>query len=157
MAKKRKKRYRSRPPWMGSFIPKIPKLGVLSEDSDEIPLTGLINGRKASDLEERVARALRRMRVRFLYQEEVKVPGSLSGRGKQVDFLIWSPVKGIIPLEVDGIFHEMFLSEAQDVFRDSQINGIFAKLGIGKITRVKHFDLASQSMTDIRIAEVVNG
>lgn len=98
MAKVRSFRFKVR---QSAFRPSLPSRPSLSPPEIE-RLTGQVRGMEASEPEERLARALDRARIPYLFRYVVGAPKGLPG-WKEVDFL--AVRSGIVyPIEVDTAF-----------------------------------------------------
>lgn len=120
--------------------------GEVSQPNDDEGLTGFVQGKPASDLEERIARALYKRRKRFEFQVEVFTRLSRPDDGRNVDFI----VDGVQPVEPDGfIGHYRTISQkGNDYVRELQLNEAFRKMGLRPLIRVPYFKLQTQEMTD---------
>lgn len=121
----------------------VNRLGQLSSSSDEIPLTGWVHGKKASDLEERVYRGakifgLTDQQIRF------KVPFStMLPFAKELDFVFEFGV--FQPVAVDGpMGHTTSAEIGRDEYREALLNPEFAKIGWLPLVRIKWFDISTQ-------------
>ena len=93
----------------------------------EEEFTNFVNGQKASDIEERMARALRTIGREFSFQIEVPITGKF--HAKLVDYLAFSG--GLIyPIEVYGeIGHATSAQKAADNDREAELNQTFRRNG----------------------------
>jgi hypothetical protein len=123
---------------------------------DPKPLTGFVNGMRASDLEERFARGLRGAGLRFRFQYLVSVVDSLPGKEKVVDFLV---EKGFFyPIEIDGLIaHHTAAQKGKDLVREILLNDKFKQRGIYPIQRVKWWQLETQEMANRIVRELFGG
>jgi hypothetical protein len=118
-------------------------------------LTGWVNGKNASDIEERFAKALRAKRVDFKFRVDVRTAISIPGRDREIDFLIdlggrWRAV------EVDGeIGHKNMGQKSRDVVREIYINESLRKEGILPIARVHWRKLQNQEMAARAVLELL--
>lgn len=127
-----------------------------SENPDEEPLTGVVQGLEASDIEERFARAHYQLKVDFRFQWYVHTAVGIPGEDKQVDFL--TDFSGTqIAFEIDGeIGHKTIEQQEYDDFRDALVNEQLARMGILPIVRVPWFDLETQEQTNQTFKELIN-
>jgi hypothetical protein len=123
---------------------------------DPIPLTGFVQGRKASDIEERFARALERSGLKFLFQARVSVMESVPGQDKLVDFMVDAGNR--YPIEIDGpIAHRTAAQKGKDLIREILLNHTFLRRGIMPIRRVKWWQLEIQSLANRLVGELFGG
>lgn len=124
----------------------LDRLERLSVKADEIPLTGFVNGLKASDLEERVARALRMLNVEFGFQVPFETSGSLPGQEKNVDFVVQAGGM-FIPIAVDGkIGHNTSAQKGKDSVRETLLNEVFKRYGLRPLVRIKWDQVDTQAL-----------
>jgi len=143
---KRAYQYRARKKRRAAFIKN--RLSTPDVSADPVPLTGLLGGKPATDLEERFGRALQTFGLEFMFQMGVATPHSPPGVKKVVDFVVLS--KGIFhPIEVDGqIGHRTSGQRGEDAIREMLLNMTFAKWGYLPLQRVKWYELETQEMAD---------
>ena len=132
------------------------RLEKISPLADPQPLTGFVNGVRASDLEERFARGLSRAGLHFKFQYPVIVVGCLPGVEKHVDFLV---EKGYFyPIEIDGLIaHHTTAQKGKDLVREVLLNQEFIRRGIHTIQRVKWWQLETQEMADRIVRDLFGG
>lgn len=109
-------------------------------------LTGIVRGKKASDLEERFARALSKYRVRFDYQVLVMTAISVPHQEKEVDFIV-----GRQPVNVHGYighFHTIG-QRSKDIIRDLHVNEALMPLGFMPIITITAKELGRQEDADM--------
>jgi len=112
--------------------------------TDDEQLTGWVNGVKASDLEERFARALRNAKLDFSFQVEFSTAVSLVGEEKQVDFVVSNGLQ--FPVDINGsIGHTSSAQRAKDSVRETLLNEIFARRGMQPLQVVWWYDLEDQN------------
>lgn len=100
------------------FNPPAPSRPSLVSTAPEEALTGYVNDMKASAAEERLAKALDKANIYYLFRYTVGAPRGLPG-WKELDFLI--STKGLIyALEVDSAFTHQGKANA-DVLHDAII------------------------------------
>jgi hypothetical protein len=135
---------------------RLNRLPRLSAAPDSPPLTGLVQEKSATDIEERVARALYKLQVPFRFQVVVPVLGSLPGRGKVIDFLLGTRVYQ--PLEVDGpLWHTHAAEKGEDDLRELLLNAEFRKRGWLPLRRLGWLQLDSQDATDRSLRQLLAG
>ena len=95
-------------------------------------LLGSVHGRRASDIEERYARALDKLvKAKAIDHYEfsvlVSTPFQLPWQENEIDFFVWQG--GVLyPVEVDGAFtHKTAEQHAQDRMRDAVLNDILRR------------------------------
>lgn len=132
------------------------RLDQISPLADPTPLTGFVNGLRASDLEERFARGLHHAGLRFKFQYPVMVAGCLSGAEKHVDFLV---EKGFYyPIEIDGLIaHRTTAQKGKDLVREILLNQEFTRRGIHPLQRVKWWRLDTQEMANQTVRDIFGG
>ena len=130
--------------------PKFP-LNRLQTTNEGERLTGFVNGKEASDLEERFARALSTQGRDFIFQYEFVGPATIPGQENIIDFV----VDDIWPTEVDGTFvHKSAAKKADDQLRDAILNEHFADDGWSPIRRVPGSELEDQDEADRIVREM---
>jgi hypothetical protein len=134
----------------------LSRVEKLSTSKDPIPLTGWVQGRRASDLEERFARALIQAGLSFTFQEQVTLAGMIPGQEKRVDFMVLCGMP--CPVEIDGpIAHQTAGQKGADLVREILLNHAFLRRGIQQIRRVKWWRLESQQMANRQVREMFGG
>ncbi|MEN8242168.1 MAG: hypothetical protein ABFS17_09630 [Chloroflexota bacterium] len=135
---------------------RINRLAEISAIKDPLPLSGLVHGRRASDLEERFARGLDSAGLAYRFQYRVKLEISLPGREKVIDFLVelgWR-----YPVEIDGVIaHRTAAQQGADRVREILLNDSLRRRGIFPIQRLRWWQLASQEMADRVVREMFGG
>ncbi len=130
------------------------RLVRMAAPSDSQALTGIVLGKRASDLEERTARALYKMNIDFLFQTEIPVTTSVLGKGKVIDFIVDIGISQ--PLEVDGpLGHATAAQQAADALRDSLLEPVLLGMGMRPIMRIKWDKLQTQVQADQNIREAL--
>jgi hypothetical protein len=133
------------------------RLNRPQEPSSEEAFSGVVQGKTASTLEERVARSLDKAKSRiegYAFQRKVDTPYSLPGQDNSVDFAVWM-FAGTQPLEVDGDWiHKSAGDKGKDELRDGIINEAMAPRGWLPIKRIKGFEIETQEMSDALINEI---
>lgn len=124
--------------------------------SDPEPLKGEVQGLPATDIEERVARALYKLRLPFSFQVSVPVMGSIPGRGKVIDFLLYTRV--LQPLEVDGPrWHDTAGQKSEDALRQLLLNAEFRRYGWPPLGRLNWIYLQTQDDADRAVRQFLAG
>jgi hypothetical protein len=104
-------------------------------------LTGYVNGKEASKLEERFAMALDFYDLRYIFQYEVASAYSIPGEGKLIDFIVYDG--GVpMPIEVGSAFVHKSPAEQQAELQRTQIlNPILQAIGIQPFNEFSHLPL----------------
>ena len=117
-------------------------------------LTGVVNQKRASDLEEYFALALRQLGIGFYFQYIIDTPYTIPGQSKNVDFLVYYG-KRAYPIEIYGAY---FHTSAGDLLKDQDreriLNDEFRKRGFEDLTVVwewEVFDLETALSTVRRL------
>lgn len=130
------------------------KQNILRND-DEV-LSGFIDGMKASDIEERFARALSKDK-RILgrqFRYPVISPRNMLGQ-LEVDFLI-NATSGIYPVQVDGEYAHKNISKRQDDYRkDVLVNNFLKKYNAFPVIRIPGRELITQQLADLKLREII--
>ena len=117
-------------------------------------LTGFVQGQKASDLEERVARALSNNNIRFQFRVFVPTQFSFPGQSKELDFMVFF---GLIvqPLSVKGPVSHSTSAQIQDDFaRENLLNPVFAQGGALPLRSLFWWQLETQEDADKAIRDL---
>lgn len=115
-------------------------------------LTGWVNGLRASDLEERLARAFRKKQLKFVFKFDTLVPGDVFE--KEIDYVVnnWPVIKAI---EVYGPFsHEGQANIERDLLRASELNPVLISQGIEPIEVVWYYDIQTSEDAEIKVQEL---
>ena len=138
----------SRTPAQITPVPSLPEV-----HAEEL-LIGFVHGKRASDLEERFARALDEARLQFIFQYPLYGAYQIPGEENKIDFMVFDgPV--LIPVEPRGGFvHESPSKKALDGRRTQILNEALARQGIRKITQLdfdepRDMDEARQLVRDL--------
>lgn len=129
-------------------------------------LSGFIGGMKASDLEERVARALER--IEAPYEFRIRISSDILGqrrltkefanvRGEvELDFLVDRNGR-TYPIFVDGaVSHYLTPAQAEsDIIKTNVANEFGARLGWNEAIRIPFWKLNSQDVTDRTIRDIL--
>lgn len=130
--------------------PNVERLGGFSANSDPIPLTGWVHGKKASDLEERVYRGAK---ISGLTDQEInfQVPfQTMLPFTQELDF-VFRP-SFIQPTEVDGpMGHTNSAQQGVDDYREALLNPEFMKIGWLPLERIKWFEIPTQDKASYRM------
>ncbi len=138
-------------PFRYKLRPRPPKqpLNRLAGASNEERLTGFVQGKEASDLEERFANALSAACIDYRFEVEIQGPVGIPGEENQIDFL----VEDIYPVEVDGSFvHKSASQKAHDQLRDAILNDFLSDYGWYPIERISGERLETQEAAN-QVAE----
>ena len=145
--------------WVKPYKYKIPRakqpdrLDRLEPIPNDEGLTGLVQGQRASDLEERFARALYKLKLRFWFQFYVYTAYSLPGEDKVVDFVVDAGL--MWPLEVDASFtHKTSEQRQYDKIRDAQVDEALGRAGYQRIQRIPGEKLATQDLANQKAADL---
>lgn len=121
--------------------------------ADPTPLTGYVNGVRATSIEERFARALRRRGLRFRFQVRFPTAASLPGHERVVDFVVYHGLR--YPVEVDGeMTHSTSAQQGADAVREALLNEIFRWKGMLPLQRVKWWQLETQALADAAVEKL---
>ena len=123
-----------------------------SSTSETEGFTGFVKGKKASDLEERYARALdSNPRVTgYRFNELINTPFQIPGQLNQIDFIVYSG-PFVQPVEIDGEFsHKTQEDKAHDLIRDQQLMPYIKAIwpGAREIVRIPDTKLLTQDQAD---------
>lgn len=116
-------------------------------------LSGQVQGKSASDIEERVARALYKLQLPFRFQVDYFGGRSLSG-GLVLDFLVLTPLP--IPILVQGEYWHSGESKARDAYNIARLLDLF-KGQIAVPVELFGQDLQSQEDADRQVRQAVLG
>ena len=135
---------------------KLPdRLGRPMQVKDNEVLTGLVNGEKASDLEERVARALKKRKIGFQFQYPVRTSFTFPNKPNSVDFVA-STLPRPTPIEVNGTIGHNTASElSADDFREQVLNQVLEKQGFNRIVVLWQWQLGDQETADRFVERLV--
>ena len=122
------------PPRAG--LPRVPAKRLVSETKDELPLTGQIRGRKASDIEEVFSWALDLQDTVEWWQFR-KSYGSPAGQVGfiELDFLIYTGALHMIQLDEDWIHHTAE-DKAHDMRQDALLYEMLKYKGVRPVVRI---------------------
>jgi len=113
--------------------PETPPILRPKFQTEEVTLTRQINGKRASDLEEYFANALRAAGITFYFQYLVDTEYSVPGEPKNVDFLVLYNGHEY-PIEIYGAyFHTSAGDRLKDQNRERQLDDEFQKRGFEKL------------------------
>lgn len=150
MAKKRAAPRRNAPPSPG--FPRV-EMGV--------PLTATVQGQKASDLEERFARALSKLNRNFIFQYVIpaydgapiaNLPGEV-----HLDFLDVTDIPRPYAVDDVSFIHKGAEALADDMQDDIRTNAFFSQYGGAPVKRVPGNYLQTQEMADAYVRTLVLG
>ena len=127
------------------------RLNRPQEPAAKEQFTGIVQGKTASTLEERIARSLDKLGdliEGYTFGYTVNTPFSLPGEGNKVDFAVWM-FSGTQPLEIDGDWiHKSAGDKGQDELRDALVNTTMGPRGWLPIIRIKGHEIETQAMSD---------
>ena len=137
-------------PWVSMSFPR-PDAG------DDPPLTGFVSGYKASDIEERFARACRNNKIEFKFKVRIPVLANLIGDKKEIDFIVMLTVPQTV--DVDGEFsHKTVEQVGQDQLRDALLSNELIKYNFQvPHLRVSWVGLIDQITADRTVRNIVSG
>jgi hypothetical protein len=119
-------------------------------------LTGLVQGMKASDLEERFARAMAKDNrvMGYTFRQAVIAPRNMPGQ-LEVDFVVQvGPI--IRPIQIDGDFtHKGDNKKQSDKVKDILVDNYFHKFGYQPVQRINGNFLSTQKDADRLVREVL--
>lgn len=129
-------------------------------------LTGYIGSFKASDLEERTARALDGRKVSFTFRTQFidsRPPIQIQNSGRnqlgavEADFVFQSG--GLLTaVQIDGQYaHKNATQIEHDRVQDAKLQGVLDQYGGGKIVRIPFYYLKPQSAADNTINALLSG
>ena len=132
---------------------RVNRVTEIRPEADEVPLTGWVHGKQATDIEERFARALMGMGLDFRFQVPVATRVSLPGHERIVDFLVDLGIT--MPVEVDGPRgHMNSAQQANDDVRDMLLNEVFRWWGYLPLQRVPWWRLGTQEEAGSVVMEI---
>ena len=143
------------------FQYKIPKVDFGSEPAKpgattiQEGLSGSVMGKKASDLEERFAKALNKLRniQGYRFGTIIDTPYQIPGQSYQVDFVV-NQYSSTHFIEIDGEYAHKTAEQKSDDFARDQILGAFlnrAWPGAQPIVRVEGWRLSTQFDADLLV------
>jgi len=129
----------------------INRLNVL-RDPDE-GLTGMVQDKPASDIEERFARSLDKFGIQYDFQVSYLAPRNMTGEYR-LDFLVYVDGEQL-PVAVDGEYsHKTESQKRKDVWKDDQFNKEKAGQFL-PVKRVTYLDLDTQELADEYVKEQI--
>lgn len=112
-------------------------------------LTGYIGDKKASDLEERFARAVGKIGLNFAFQWRVATEYTLPDQQKNVDFVVTQTDGRVVPVEVYGsYFHTSAGDRVRDNARERELDTVFERWGWEKLVVIWDYQLYNQEVAD---------
>lgn len=130
-------------------------LNRLRPVDDDEGLTGLVQGQAASDIEERLARALKKQAAteRFEFQESFAAPRNIPGELRP-DFLVYLGGAVIQPLQPDGEFaHKSAAQKESDRVKDALLDELLRGRGALPTVRIPGYELETQADADAWVRE----
>lgn len=118
-------------------------------------LTGVVNGQKASDIEERFARALNRVKKGFVFRMPIISPRNMLGQ-LELDFLVIDEPH-YYPVQIDGAYaHKAESKQQEDQKKDILIQAFLKKeYNAMPIKRIKGIDLETQEEANLQVQELL--
>ncbi len=130
----------------------LPRGVDLSPENETEALTGWVNGLKASDLEERLARAFRSKNLDFIFQYNLFIQGRKYKN--TIDFLVNVGLSRFA-IEVYGEYtHESQADREADAQREAELNITLQKDGIENIIVVWHWEIPDAESAEIKVDEL---
>lgn len=128
------------------------RLNRISPELDAEILTGQVQGKKASDIEERFAKSLYKRKMGFEFQVSffagLNMPGEV-----RLDILIVDTF--IQPINLDGSFaHKTAAQKEKDIFNDARLDSHLAGTGALPTIRIDGELLQTQIDSDRQLREV---
>lgn len=121
-------------------VPPILRPAQQTVSGDE-QLTGSVHGKKASDIEERFAKALEQFNIDYYFQRFVETEYTLPDQEKQVDFVVYYQNR-TYPVEIYGsYFHTSSGDTLRDLERERQLNEVFRRWGWEELQVVWDYEL----------------
>ena len=131
----------------------------IDEPATDEGLTGIVKGRKASALEERFARALRKASQidNWWFDVFVETEFQIPGQFNRVDFFVW--VSGVLnPIEIDGDWvHKSAEQKNKDLERDAVLDVVLMKRysPVVPIVRIPGYKCETQESADQVVREMM--
>ena len=125
--------------------------------------TGQVQGKKASELEERFARSLDRARLGYNFRMRIDPQGSLTQMitnelGEvEIDFMVYEGWR-MYPVQIDGEiahFHGAWEQE-RDRNKDDIVNDVIGKMGGAKVMRIPFFEIWTEYDSDLKAKRLIN-
>jgi hypothetical protein len=113
-------------------------------------LMGMVNDMKASDIEERFAKSLDKLGLRYYFRLPVGAPRGMPGYN-ELDFLVQSG--GFYPVQIDGEYSHLG-SEARDAIADIKIMKGLCEYNPQPIRHVLYTRLSNQKAADMVAREI---
>lgn len=137
--------------------PKPPRapLNRLRPVGEDEALTGLVQGQAASDIEERLARALDKHGAteRYDFQESYAAPRNIPGEIRP-DFIVYLGGATAQPLQPDGEYaHKSAEQKEEDRVKDARLDEILRGTGALPTIRIAGTDLETQAEADAWVEE----
>ncbi len=146
----RKKPFRFKVERLPEFNDTLNRPEVIGTPADPIPLTGILNKKNASDIEERFGRALRKNAKQFNFQVDIALTDD---NKKNVDFLVNDGF--ITPVETYGeIGHNSDSQRSADAVREARLNEYFARQGVQPLRIVWWYQIPNQEVADQLVREM---
>jgi hypothetical protein len=128
--------------------------------------TGSVQGKKASDIEERFARSLNKLQVSFEFQARIssgdnpRLSATKTNQAGEleVDHLIENGGQ-VIPVQIDGEIGHYFTQQQklQDEVKTDMVNDFGVSMGWSPVVRVPYTELQTQEESDRVARRIVDG
>lgn len=114
-------------------------------------LSGFVQGKKASDLEERLANSLVGAGLKFRFQYLVDTAHTLPDQAKNVDFVVFNAGR-VYPIEVYGsYFHSSAGDRLHDQVRERELDDKFEQFGWERMRILWDYDLFDQEQANLAV------
>lgn len=130
-----------------------PKPVTVGENAEG--LTGQVDGKSASDIEERFARALDQAGIGYEFLPVILAPANVAG-SVQLDFLIYFGNQ-LYPVQIDGDWvHSSAEAKAHDALQDALVDEYYASYNSGAQPqqRIPGFKLSNQDQANAVVREL---
>lgn len=125
---------------------------------DSENLSGMVQGWSASDIEERFARALEKMKKDYplSYEFRTTIFGARNEVGfKELDYRIYT-MTGNYAVELDGSFaHKSIATKEEDAAKDQMVNSLLKKDGYYPLKRIPGDQLGTQEQADKLVKDLI--
>lgn len=124
--------------------------------------TGQVQGKKASELEERFARSLDRARLQYNFRMRINPQGALTAmisneRGEvEIDFLVYEGSL-MYPVQIDGEIAHFAggWEKERDANKDAIVNEVLKPMGAAKVQRIPFHDIWTQYDSDVKAKRII--
>jgi len=133
-------------------LPDPGKVDRVQPDKLQETFTGELQGMKASDIEERFARALNKRNIGYEFRVAYIAGRNLPGE-VELDFAV-SQGSQIFPVQIDGEFaHKSASQKSEDAMKDAILNQRLEGMA-RPVIRIPGAELETQEMTDRKVKEL---